>query len=240
MDAVHCDPLHLGQFPAASVGRHKKFAPGGAVCSFPGSTVICFVAPASPLGRGAALTRRIVEGTAAARRYTMMPPSSWHMTVIGLLNDYERTPLMWSSLLAPECPLDAADAFVAAALDLIEPPHGITMRYRGLRAVDGLVIELDPADTDTEQSLRAYRDAAAAAAGVRRPDHAEYVFHIGLGYRTAALRPSECDELLEGLRHAHTELVTMPTFDLTAPALTYFEDMTEFRTARQPAQRHSV
>ena len=47
MDAVHCDPRRLAEFPATPVDRHKKFAPGGAVGKFPGSTVICFVVPES-------------------------------------------------------------------------------------------------------------------------------------------------------------------------------------------------
>ena len=108
------------------------------------------------------------------------------------------------------------------------------MRYRCITVRGGVAIDLEPATPETRSALSEYRDAVADVTGVHRPDHDEYVFHVGLAYRVGPLTPDESDDLAAVLAAAHDTLDTDDTFMLPAPELVFFDDMLEFR----PGSRH--
>ena len=220
--------------PLDVIGPDCKFKPDGSVRKFRGTTIISFVPEGSPLGRCAMQTRDIIADTSAARGYAFLPPSSYHMTIIELLNENGRQADLWSQHLSLDCPLEKVDDFMLSRIKTVEPLAGsIEMRFRNIRAYNGLSIQLDPANSQTDRALRAYRDRVSAATGVRRPDHDEYVFHIGLGYRIAKLDHGQTAELETALQKARDLLAaSRKTFLVDAPQLTFFNDMFEFCTHR--------
>ena len=213
----------------------RKFNNNGTARSYRGNTVISFVAPDSPLGLCVSGVRDMVASSASSLRWTFLPPSSYHMTVIQLLSEAVREPVAWSSRLDLGCSLGHADKFMASALSEMEPPTALEMRYRDITVRGGMAINLDPATPETRVALTGYRDAVADATGVRRPDHDEYVFHVGLAYRVDRLTVDESVDLAATLAAAHDMLDTGDTFVLAAPELVFFDDMLEFR----PGARHS-
>ena len=228
------DPTAWTNEPLDVIGPDGKFKPDGSVREFRGNTIISFVPEKSPLGRCAMQTRNIIADTSAARGYAFLPPSSYHMTVMELLDENRRQAGFWSQHLSLDCPLEKVDDFMFSTIKTVEPPaRPIEMRFRDIRAYDGISIQLNPANDQTEQALRAYRDRVSTATGVRKPSHDECVFHIGLGYRIAKLSRSQAAELETALQKAHDLLAaSRETFLIDPPQLTFFNDMFEFRAHR--------
>ena len=147
----------------AVVGR--KFNGDGTVRRFRGNTVISFVTPESPLGRCAGWARGVIEASAAAPGLTLLPPSSYHVTVIRLICDEDREPTKWSSHLDLHCPLQDVDAFMTSAMASVDPPEPIEIQYHAMSALDVVAIELEPASPAAAASLNSYRDVVAEATG---------------------------------------------------------------------------
>ena len=219
--------------PPEVTGPGNKFNPDGTARRYRGNTVISYLVEDSILGRRVEQVRSLVAASAAAARYSLLPPSSWHMTVIQLLCE-ERRSGQWSSQLASDCPLDQADVFIARQLALVSPPAAdITMRYRGIRAYEGgLSLQLEPADDATARALRRYRDDVAGATGVRLADHDSYVFHVGIGYRIAAMTAAEAGQMEAALIQADKLIDRADRFQIDPPGLTFFNDMLAFPTSR--------
>ena len=104
------------------------------------------------------------------------------------------------------------------------------MRHRDSKARNGCAIDLEPATPEALTAPARYRDAATDATGIRRPDHDEHVFHVGLAYRVGCLTTAESDDMEVTLAAAHDEMDTPDTFMLDAPVLAFFDDMLEYRT----------
>lgn len=208
------------------VGR--KFFADGAPRMFPGTTIICFVSPDSPIGvAGHALQHRLRKRFGP--KFAMLPPDSFHMTVMDLLCGDIRTPEHWSSRLDLDAPLADTDGFFMAQVRQVAAPNGATMRYNGIVPSSNVMFGLTGIDDSTSTALRAYRDAIAEATGVRHPNHNTYGFHMSLAYRIIELDPDEETALAELYRDWEAEMAHQTlTVTLGTPELCFFDDMVAF------------
>ncbi|MCB0127614.1 MAG: DUF1868 domain-containing protein, partial [Caldilineaceae bacterium] len=94
----------------AEVGR--KFHADGSPASFAGTTVISFVDVAAPIARMGTWLQEEIRQQPFADKFSILPPSSFHMTVIQLLNDQDRTPQRWTPHLALATPMDKICSFM--------------------------------------------------------------------------------------------------------------------------------
>lgn len=220
------------------VGR--KFYADGTARPFPGNTIICFIAPEHPIGQGAVALQGAVSQAIFGNAFTLLPPSSLHMTVMELLCDQVRTPERWSAQLPLDAPLDRTDEFFLERVPAIPAPEGLTMRVVGLSHRDNLMLTLQPADDGTAATLRSYRAAIAAATGVRFPDHDSYGFHISLAYRLRQLDVAQEAALAETCAAwlPHLQAVGA-SIGLPKPTLTFFDDMTRFVSAAERQTLHT-
>lgn len=213
--------------PTREVGR--KFHPDGTARRFAGNTIICFVAPESVIGRAASAFQAALQAQSFGTKFTLLPPSSFHMTVMDLLCDEVRTAERWSTQLPLDVALSASDAFFAERVPGIPAPTGLVMQVSGLYYADNLMLTLDAADDATAAKLRDYRKAIAEATGVRHPDHDSYGFHMSLGYRLYELDADEAAALAELCEEWTPQLKTAgAAIALPPPELTAFDDMTLF------------
>lgn len=218
------------------VGR--KFYADGSPRLFPGNTIICFVAPASPVGRAAIAFQEDLGRQPYGAKFTLLPPASLHMTVMELLCDQVRAPERWSAQLALDVDLVASDGFFLERVPALPAPTGLTMQVDGLFSSSHVMLTLQPGDAAVGAALRAYRAAVVAATGVRFPDHDSYGFHISLAYRLVELTPDE-ERALAELNRAWTPRLREAgaAVALPPPQLTFFDDMTRFVTA---PERHTL
>jgi hypothetical protein len=191
-----------GATPApGDVGR--KFNADGTVRPFAGNT---FIGRIPQQGARFAVfdtlldAYREVPASRFARKLTMLPPSSYHVTLFGGVNDADRNTPKWASPAPHDTPIDKLDALYLDRLRRAARPA-----RRGFEfacgappepGADGtLHIPLRPADAATQSRLRALRDELSALTGIRRPDHDRYEYHVTLGYLYGFLDESEASEM---------------------------------------------
>lgn len=228
--------MHNTQHYTHEVGR--KFEADGSARMFPGNTVLCFVEPQSPIGRAATAFGTEIGQQPWGAKWAMLPPSSFHMTVMDLLCDQVRSPKRWSSQLVLDADLRDTDVFFGARVPALPVPQQLVMRVDAIDSRDGILVMLEPAEAATDKALREHREALAQATGVRAPDHDTYRFHISIAYRLIVLDEAEeaslaalCGAWEGRLRAAGGRI------ELGAPELCFFDDMTRFVPL---AERHEL
>ena len=207
----------------------KKFYADGRVRTHPGSTVICFTDPRSAYYAGGQWLQEQFSELPFSRKYTMLPPSSFHMTVFSLIIHEIHDLRYWSSELPLDATLEDTDQFFIDRVRLVPRPTNFQMRFKELSGTEGLSMTLVPADVATHDALWRYRQRLSEYTGVRYPDHAEYEFHMSLAYKIIQLTPEEEHQRLMFLERAHEYLRrTLGVLDAGAPYLTFFDDMFHF------------
>lgn len=217
------------------VGR--KFHMDGSVRTFAGNTVISFVAATSHTYQLAKWVQDQVRQLPFSHKFALLPPSSFHMTVMELLCDEVRTSERWIASFPLDAPLIDTDAFFLNTIPQIDPPTEIQMQFAEMTRWS-CAINVKPANALTARALRAYRDMIATKTGVRAPNHEQYQFHISLAYRLIELTDDEeavLDTLLHTVEaHLHEKF---GFFRPERPQLTFFDDMFRFATVDE---RHTL
>ncbi|XQA70305.1 DUF1868 domain-containing protein [Xanthomonas sacchari] len=174
-----------------------------------------------------------------ADKFALLPPSSYHVTLLGGVNEIDRAGGPWPSDMARDVPLSDIHATFLARLQqrdvaplgacrfLIDPAAAKTGRN------DNLLIPLRPADAATALRLDAARRGLMALIRLQRPDYVDYRFHISLAYlcdtldevEHAAYRKAVHDWLA---RLAAAGPITVPRFHFCT-----LQDMYAFRTLQE-------
>ncbi|RRR75538.1 MAG: DUF1868 domain-containing protein [Candidatus Viridilinea halotolerans] len=206
-----------------------KFTRDGQPCPFAGYTIICSIVPDTPLSQTASAFQAALRQQPWGSCFALLPPSSFHMTVMDLLCDQIRTPERWSAHLPLDASLDTLATFFLDRVPPLPPSSHRTMHFHSIFHVDHLGLLLDPADSASDNDLRAYREAVSHATGVRAPDHTSYRFHMSMAYRLFALDEHEEAALahLCTLWHPRFQAVGSQ-FTLPPPILASFADLTCF------------
>lgn len=211
----------------------KKFEADGSVRRYPGNTVIADVRPGCGAYEVMTHLRQMAIDAGFAQSMILLPEDSYHMTVLRGVNDLVRTDAFWPAALAKEAPMDKVDAYVSAAVASVDMPGPIRMKFRGVR-VNGedFRVLLSPADDEQQSVLRAFRDKAADAIGLRLPGHDEYTYHITLAYTRLIPEGAEADRLDTLVREMEKHIQNQPSFETTPPYMAYYDDMLAFHADR--------
>lgn len=223
---------------AAELVAGAKFLSDGRVAPWSGNTVVCHLPQQGP---DAAAFEALLDGyrssTAEPRlaAVTLLPPSSYHMTLYGGANDLTRDRGDWPTYVAPHATMAACDAAVAARMRRLRLGLTLPIRMRvdpeqGALQGDALQVGLLPFDAREAEKLAAARQALARAFDLRVPRTAPYRFHVSIGYvvrpLSAAERRSAQDVVVEWSRRLASRA---PVIMLGAPEFCAFEDMFHFR-----------
>lgn len=208
-----------------------KFYEDGAVRQFPGNTVVADVVPGSEAYMTMCRLRQMVIDAGLDSHLILMPEDSYHITYISGFNDQQRIDGYWpeDSVFSRSATMKEADAFVAAAIEKVGIPGPARMKFDNVGWGAGCcIICLKPADPQEHQRLFDFRDRAAEAMGVHRPNHENYRFHITLGY-TRVITEGEAEEKRLLLKQQMEELMAQqPEFLTTQAYMAYFDDMYAF------------
>lgn len=211
-------------------GVPAKFDTEGRVQHFPGNTIICHLSPESPLFEALLPLYRELEAENPDTLITLLPPSSWHMTVFEGVCDQVRKPGFWPSDLPMDAPLEDCNADYSRKLQKFNLGFDAPFRLRidgYLPRVNGIGLHLNPASASQESELRGLRDRLSDTLQIRHPSHEAYAFHLSIAYFIRF--PSEQESAW--LEAKLTEyLAKLPReFDLGLPEFCYFDTMFEFR-----------
>ena len=110
MESVVDDVEHQRQAdtlrPEYPRGVSSKFGVDGKVQHFPGNTIISHLSPSSDLYASMLVLHEKLLQSNLSSVITLLPPSSWHMTVFEGICDEVRKPGFWPSDLAVDAPLE--------------------------------------------------------------------------------------------------------------------------------------
>lgn len=207
----------------------KKFTPEGAPLRCPGYTTLCHLDPASASFAALEAAQAALRAGPLAAAFTFLPPQSFHMTVFEGVIDYARTPERWPRHLPTDAPLTQVIEDAAARLSGLGLPNRFSVRPTDLFA--GFSVSVSGADDQAETTLRTARDYLRAASNILRPDHADYQFHITLGYLLRWLSAEEAERVLDLSDHLAAQLSDRAArFDLGPVAFCRFDTMHRFDT----------
>ena len=217
------------------VGR--KFFADGRVHPFPGSTIVCHVEQQGPnAGYFNALLDiyRDAPRYAFTRKLTMLPPSSYHMTLFDLVTDAGRTEDRWPDGLALDASIADCNRYLADRLRAFQigTPPRFAMRvapYVPVEREPTLAIRLEPANEEERARIRDLRERLSTYVGIRAPNHDSYGFHTTLGYFLQWLTPGELVELRSILSDWQSRVAAAaPEIVFGAPEFCTFADMFAF------------
>jgi len=215
-----------------------KFARDGHVLPLPGNTIICHL---PQQGEGAACFNALLDIYRQApahdfmRKVTLLPPSSYHMTVFGAATGDDRCAGLWPEDLAPDAPAEACNQLITAKLQNFKLNCALPLRMRvNLEPVPNdhhpLRIRLLPLDAAENKKLRDLRDRLSDTLGIRSEKHDDYEFHITLGYLIRWLSKEENETFRNELRRWREMVATRcPVIALGPPEFCAFEDMFAFQ-----------
>jgi hypothetical protein len=191
------------QRPPYPIGIPAKFSAEGLVQRFPGNTTLCRVPDDSPLLPGLrAVHAAISSHPYFSKRIHLLPPASWHMTVLDGVREKECEPGMWppgkEKQPLAECTNEFTQRLRQLGPELAEeglaPPY--LMRVRGFDpAVVGIGLEIEGATAGEEKRMRRLRDRLADTFGFRAPNHETYGFHISIAYLLRHIDGEDREEL---------------------------------------------
>jgi hypothetical protein len=215
-----------------------EFARDGQVLPLPGNTIICHL---PQQGEGAACFNALLDIYRQApahnfmRKVTLLPPSSYHMTVFGAATGDDRCAGLWPEKLALDAPMEACTHLIAEKLRTFKLNCALPFRMRvslGPIPEDHrpLRINLVPVDDAENKKLRDLRDRLSAALSIRGENHDTYEFHITLGYLIRWLTAEENVTFRNELRRWREMVATRsPVIELGAPEFCTFADMFAFQ-----------
>ncbi|KAL4874989.1 RNA ligase/cyclic nucleotide phosphodiesterase [Aspergillus karnatakaensis] len=202
-------PAHAREHP---LGVPFKFSADGTVQRYPGNTTVCHIPADSPLQPLLHTTYNALNThPRLSKIIAILPPSSWHMTVVNGVREQECEPGMWPPGLEKKPLAEATEEFAVAArragLQLEEqglaPPYRMRVRRFNPEVVAGIGLEVEGATAEEEKRMRRLRDVLADAMGFRAPNHEVYDFHVSIAY---FLRHVEGGDLVE-VRRLYRELL---------------------------------
>ncbi len=215
----------------------QKFYEDGTVRQFKGNTVVADVVPGSSAYKTMCQLRQMVMDAGLEDYLILMPEDSYHITYISGFNDQQRIDGYWpeESVLSRSASMKEADDFVTDAIERVGIPGPARMVFDNVGWGAGCcIIRLSPADEQEHKRLFEFRDQAAEALGVRRPNHEKYRFHITLGY-TRVITEGEVEEKRLALKEKMEKLMAQqPEFLTTQAYMAYFDDMYAFSPTRIP------
>jgi hypothetical protein len=216
-----------------------KFNEDGSPREFLGNTFICHVPKDSPVFAFLLKMITLLQQQPWAKKYCILPPSSFHVTVFeGVRVDRRKLPY-WSAKLPLDAPLEQVDQFLLDIWPSLPKPDGFSLQWKYLEIDDTIGINLQPVSEDMEQKMRHYRDLLAEKTGIRTRNHNRYGFHITFAYLIQRLT---IKELFQSLRWDFCFNAQFKKefgiLQLNTPELCFYADMTNFANSRKEIIRN--
>ena len=215
--------------------RHvgKKFNEDGSVKKFPGNTVICHVPKDSDQFHFLGEYMKKLQSQSWSHKFSFLPSSSFHMTVFEGICDNYRKRTHWFSSLPLDTPLLETDSYMTKIWADIEKSISFSMNAMRIGIGNGITLRLEPIDSNSNESIRNFRDLLSNKFHLRGPNHKGYGFHISFAYLIEKLSSKEKKEVKNFMKKEVAFIQgNFGVLKTSAPELTFFEDMFKFSPTR--------
>jgi len=209
----------------------SKFDKNGNVLDFAGNTVVCFFRdPSNPVHKEMEWAQKQLAEAPFAGKYVPVPKSTFHMTVIPLMDQEQRNTKIWSSLVKRDAMINDIDIKFKNIFESIPSPGSFKMK---IDSCEDVRVILSPYNSETEMKLREYRDNISKHTGIKLPNHDTYVFHVTLFYQLKELTHIEkqmlvsiLDRISIRLKSSLESIITdFPEFVIFNNMYGYFSDL---------------
>jgi hypothetical protein len=227
--------ISAGQSPRSAhpdaVG--SKFNADGSVRPFPGNTIISPVPRSSPYWTALVSAHDQLRAADFGDCFTLLPTSSYHMTVFDGVVDSVRDTAHWPKDLPLNAPLESCTRHFAkklAEFDLgCEPPFRLRAQSFTLGGT-ALAFQLRPVDSAEDAKLRGLRDRLSTHLQLRKPDHDRYVFHVSMAYLVNWMTPDQEQHFASVSESCLNTARQAGILELAAPDFCTFTDMFAYRS----------
>ncbi|KAJ2974557.1 hypothetical protein NQ176_g5988 [Zarea fungicola] len=207
----------------------QKFDANGHVLPFSGNTILSYIDKASPFFSALSEAHQELSRWPYASSFAMLPPSSYHVTIMQGVCEPIRTVSNWPRDLPltaelAECTSHFLAKLSSSGLTLGKP---VRMRIHGWRPLENNIgLRLVPATETDAERLSRFRDALADELKLRLPGHEEYELHCTLAYSLRLFDDAQNEAMLKFLGPL---LARFPEFvEIGAPDLCVFENMFKY------------
>ncbi len=163
-----------------------------------------------------------------SQKLAFLPLDSLHMTILPLLKERDRGTALWPSYIDSKVPFREADCAVYKRASEVPTFDSVSMKIRGVNITG---VHLEPADEESTELLKVYRDKIAEVTEIKQEDHEEYNFHVTFAYVTADFSEEEMEEAEAITERLSKEVLKrLSKIIVPKPYFTVFNDMTKYST----------
>jgi hypothetical protein len=210
-----------------------KFELDGTVQAFAGNTILSHIPKESDIFQALSRIHEDIKGSGFADLFALLPPPSYHMTILEGVCDTIRDPDHWPRDLALDAPLSECTALfdMKLASFILESKATFEVTIKGWTAVeDGIGLHVVPINDTEEARLLDLRDKLSDCLQIRFPNHVGYGLHVSMGY---TLRFLSKEQELGIMAFLNSCLEKLPkTFELGPVEFCTFADMFAFHHVR--------
>lgn len=220
--------------PKYPIGVPEKVNLDGVFQRYPGNTTLCHLPADSPLQPGLkALHNALKSHPVLSKKMSLLPPSSWHMTVFDGVREKECEPGMWPAGKEKQTVEESTRDFAALLRQYgpeleregLAPPYHMRVRNYDA-AVVGVGLEIVGVTDEEQARMRRLRDRLGDILGFKAPNHWVYEFHLSMAYLLSHV-DGEDRKALNAVFAEHEKQIKVE-FDLGAVEFCTFEDMRSF------------
>ena len=234
---LHLNWLAGSVHSSIPVSQHQKYPKGiphkfdldGNVQPFPGNTIICHLSPSSEIYASMQVLYEKLKEHPLSHLYTMLPPSSWHMTIFEGALDKRRKGAYWPTDLDLNVSIADCTALLEKKLESFDLQYETPFRLSviGFKPLGSSIsIHVEPRTAEENTGIRHLRDRLADVMKMRQKGHDKYRFHLTVAYLLRYLSDRQEKELMEFLVGYFKD---MPKeLELGLPEFCRFEDMFAF------------
>lgn len=167
----------------------NKFDENGNPLLYCGNTIVSFLnQPGEEMFEAAKSIQEAMKPCSFASCLAFLPPSSFHMTVLTLCREIDRSTPVWPTGISRTASMNEIDLELKKRIEPIAFPRDIMMAFE-VCELNRLVVK--PADAESQKKIWNYRDTVADVTGIRHSWHDTFRFHISLNYCFRPLSPAQ-------------------------------------------------
>lgn len=216
------------------VSQHKKYPNGipekfdldGNAQPFAGNTIICHLSTSSEMYASMQVLYKKLKEHPLSHLYTLLPPSSWHMTVFEGALDKRRVAATWPADLDINASMANCTALLEKKLNSFDLQFETPFRMSviGVKPLlNGISIHLEPSSVQENTAIRHLRDRLVDVTKMEAKGHDKYKFHLSMAYMVRFGSDEQKKELMEMLMEHFENMPKEVQLDL--PEFCSFEDM---------------
>jgi hypothetical protein len=212
-----------------------KFNPDGSPRPFAGNTIICHLPQQSPFRDTVSALGNGLRSNPFSGKLAILPSDSYHVTILGGLNDQDRARYGWPSDIPINTPITGCNRVIGERIAQFRMHADLPLRFcldkeKTLAPQRPSGLQLVPADANEKLKIRTLRDRMADEVfGYRAADHDTFGFHISLAYQMRGLAAAERGEYQSILmQHLPAIVAAAPVIEFGSPEFCTFENMYRF------------